>query len=153
MRVSGVPPCALLDPNQANFEDGAFPLPPWSTGGAGNWALSTDKAYTGTTSIKSPDFNGAGSSISNVTLEICDNFIGGSLHFWVLASVVPPHDIFMVYIDGEAAAQLVDINEWAEIDLQLEAGAHKVDFSYQYNMFQLDALPLSPPQRQGKCGN
>ena len=30
-----VPPCVPLDSNPDNFEDGTFPLPPWSTGGDG----------------------------------------------------------------------------------------------------------------------
>lgn len=147
--VSADIPCAPLDPNPDSFEDAAFPSMPWSTGGAGTWSVSTQNAYHGTTSIKSPDLDGAGvSSISNVTLEICDGFIGGILRFQAIASVMPPRDDFMIYIDGVSAAQLVDVHEWTGVELSLDAGPHRVDFSYQYNTSQLDQPP-STPQRQG----
>ena len=148
-------PCAPLDPNPDSFEGGAFPSPPWSTGGAGDWALSTEQAYNGTTSIKSPNLDGAEApAISNVTLKICnDDFIGGILRFQVIVSVLPPYDIFQGYIDGVTAAQLADVNEWNNVAFALDAGPHRVVFSYQYKNFGTfgsDQLPPSPPQRQGK---
>ena len=112
--------------------------------------LSTEKAYNGTTSLKSPFFEGSvAPAISNATLEICDSFTKGVLRFWVVASVMPPNDIFVVYIDGEAAAQIVDIHDWTEIELSLEDGPHKVEFSYQYNIFGVTPLP-GLTRRQGE---
>lgn len=80
--------------------------------------------------------------ISNATLEVCPDFEGGPLVFNVRASVLPPQDLFIVYVDGVAAAQLADVNEFDELRLELEPGPHIVDFSYQYNIFSLD--PDSP---------
>lgn len=80
--------------------------------------------------------------ISNATLEVCPDFEGGPLVFNVRASVLPPQDLFIVYVDGVAAAQLADVNEFDELGLELEPGPHIVDFSYQYNIFSLD--PDSP---------
>ena len=64
--------------------------------------------------------------------------------------MLPPSDIFVIYVDGESAAQLVDVNEWTDVALGLEPGPHRVDFSYQYNIFGVNPLPPSPPQRQGE---
>lgn len=143
--------CAPLDPNPDSFESAAFPLPPWSTGGAGNWTLSSENAFNGTTSIKSPNLDGSlVSSISNVTLDICDGFVGGSLQFDFIASVVPPHDTFIVYVDGANVLELSDVHEWTEApELRLNAGPHRVDFSYQYNPFELSQMPTSEAQRKG----
>lgn len=65
------------------------------------------------------------------------------------ASIQPPLDIFIIYVDGLAAAQLVDVNEWTPLALVLGPGPYTIDFSYQYNPFDLDVLPPSPPTRDG----
>lgn len=146
--------CVPLDPNPDSFEDGTFPSSPWSVSGEdGVWSVTTDKSFDGTTSLKSPTLEGSGavSSTSNATLIICkENFPGGVMRLQAYASVQPPTDIFIVYIDGEAAAQLVDVNEWTELALGLEPGPHVVNFSYQYNPFEVADLPPSPPTREGK---
>merc|ERR1711957_59603 len=148
--VRRFPSCASLSPNPDNFEDAEFPSLPWSTGGAGNWSLSTRHAYNGTTSIRAPKLDGVGmSSISNATLEICDGFTGGTLRFQAIASVMPPYDDFVVYIDGVSAAQLADVHEWTAVALELDAGPHRVDFSYQYNASRSDQMPPSSQLRQG----
>mmetsp|Transcript_28474 Transcript_28474/g.57297 ORF Transcript_28474/g.57297 Transcript_28474/m.57297 type:complete len:567 (+) Transcript_28474:69-1769(+) len=138
--------CVPLNPNPYTFEPpkNVFPIEPWTTGGDGVWAIdSTSDAYTGTYSIKSPNFDGEPTKqISNATLEICDDFEGGPLVFYARASVLPPQDVFIVYIDGVVAAQLVDVQTFEEVRLELKPGAHTVDFSYQYNIFNLD--PDSP---------
>ena len=88
--------------------------------------------------------------VSNSTIQICDEFPGGLLRFQVIASVQPPHDIFILYIDGESVAQLVDVNEWIPLAVGLDAGEHRIDFSYQYNPFSVADLPPSPPTREGE---
>mmetsp|Transcript_14522 Transcript_14522/g.23582 ORF Transcript_14522/g.23582 Transcript_14522/m.23582 type:complete len:117 (+) Transcript_14522:3-353(+) len=101
-------------------------------------------------SIKSPYLEDSeGPAISNATLVTCDFFPGGILQFKTIASVLPPHDIFIVYIDGEEAAQLVNVNEWTEPTLGLSPGAHRIDFSYQYNTFGVSPLPPNPATRLG----
>ena len=144
-----VPSCVPLDPNPDNFEDGTFPLPPWSTGGDGDWALSTEQAFNGTTSLKSPDLDGSQvTSVSNATLQICDDFLGGVLRLQVIASVLPPNDIFIIYVDGESEKQLVNMHEWKNVTLELEPGPHRVDFSYQYNTFGLETMPPSSSEER-----
>mmetsp|Transcript_9622 Transcript_9622/g.21698 ORF Transcript_9622/g.21698 Transcript_9622/m.21698 type:complete len:825 (+) Transcript_9622:721-3195(+) len=148
-------PCVPLDPNPDSFEDGTFPSSPWSTAGAdGVWAVSTEKAYdvndSGITSLRSPNLDGTTiPSVSNATLEICNDFLGGVLRLQVYPSVIPPRDIFIIYIDGEPAAQLVDVHEWTPVALGLQPGPHRIDFSYQYNSFGIDPLPPSPVTREG----
>lgn len=107
--IDSVEPCTTpLSPNPDSFEDGTFPALPWSTGGAGNWALSTDNAFDGSTSIKSPNLEGAEiASISNATLQVCSNFTGGTLRFQAISSVQPPNDIFIVYIDGVLVSVII----------------------------------------------
>jgi hypothetical protein len=64
-------------------------------------------------------------------------------------SVQPPTDIFSIYIDGESAAQLVDGKEFTDVALGVSPGQHTIVFSYQYNIFGVDPLPESPPERLG----
>ena len=67
----------------------------------------------------------------------------------MLASVLPPSDIFFIYVDGESAAQLVDVQEFTEVAIGIPPGVHTVDFSYRYNFFGANPLPPSPPERLG----
>ncbi len=69
--------------------------------------------------------------MSNATLEVCDDFLGGVLRMQVYASVEPPRDTFIIYIDGDEAAQLESVNEWQTLELGLTSGQHRIDFSYQ----------------------
>lgn len=134
-----------LNPNPYTFDppNNEFPIQPWTTGGDGVWAIDSSTASVGTYSIRSPNFDGEPiKQVSNATLEVCDDFEGGPLTFYAIASVLPPQDVFIVYIDGEVAAQLVDVQTFEEVKLELKPGAHRVDFSYQYNIFSLD--PDSP---------
>jgi hypothetical protein len=64
-------------------------------------------------------------------------------------SVQPPADIFVVYIDGESAAQLADNGEFSDVALGVSPGPHTIDLSYQYNPFSIPDLPESPPNRLG----
>jgi hypothetical protein len=157
VRSSGTPPptpvqepCVPLDPNPDSFEVGRFPQQPWSTAGDGLWALTHKKAFEGKKSIRSPIFeDGRAAAVSNATLQVCNDFPGGLLRLQVYASVLPPRDIFEIYIDGGSAAQMVDVNEWTVLELGLEPGPHRVDFSYQYNMTNTEA-ELSTPAPQNR---
>ena len=147
--------CVELSNNPDDFEDGTFPLPPWRTAGDGVWALTDEKAYSGTNSIRSPILESedvTSKLVSNTTLQICDDFLGGVMRLQAYASVQPPRDLFIIYVDGVAAAQLVDVNEWTPVALGLEPGSHRIDFSYQFNPFDVESLPPSPPTREGKFG-
>ena len=68
----------------------------------------------------------------------------------VRASVLPPTDVFVIFVDGVGVSQLVDVNEWTQAVVDVPPGSHVIDFSYQYNMFNVDPLPPSPPNREGK---
>jgi hypothetical protein len=71
-----------------DFEDGAFPVSPWTTGGDGVWAVDQTQVNAGIYSIKSPDlesiYNGTGLT-SNATLTLDDSFSGGVLNMRVYA--------------------------------------------------------------------
>ena len=150
------PPCDPLLPNPYDFEEVSFPVSPWSTTGEGDnlWSLTDDKAYSGITSLRSPLLEG-GKAESNATLQVCDTDLDGGylrqLQFQVIASVQPPLDIFIVSIDGETAAALVNVSEWRKIALALEPGPHTIDFSYQFNLVgdDLDNY-TSPTEREGE---
>ena len=138
-------------PGSENFESGMFPIPPWTTGGDGNWTIDEGDTYEGMYSVKSPDLSGATSkSISNITISTCDSYEGGTMSFGVRASVLPPTDLFKVYINGEEKLLLIDVNEWKEVTLDVPGGRQSIDFSYQYNPFDVDPLPpSSSPLREG----
>jgi len=145
--------CAPLDPNPYTFEppNNVFPEAPWTTGGDGVWAIDDTNAQEGTYSIKSPDLEGSeGTAVSNATLAICDDFAGGALTFNALAAVVPPYDIFVWFVDGVEVSRIAATAEWTPIPINLTPGAHRIDFQYQYNPFNLPELPADPPPiRQG----
>ncbi len=58
----------------------------------------------------------------------------------VYASVEPPRDIFLIYIDGVEAAQMESVNEWQTLELGLKAGPHRIDFSYLTTGMNVTAL-------------
>ena len=68
-------------------------------------------------------------------------------HYIDYVSVQPPLDLFTVYIDGEDAAQLVNVQEFTEVALGLSEGPHTIDFSYRFNPVNLPVLSPSPPER------
>ena len=145
--------CAPLDPNPYTFEppNNVFPNAPWTTGGDGVWAIDDTNAQEGTYSIKSPNLEGSeGTAVSNATLAICDDFAGGVLTFSVLAPVIPPYDVLVWFVDGVETSQLAGQPDWNTIPISLTPGAHRIDFQYQYNPFNLPELPPDPlPIRQG----
>ncbi|KAL7484796.1 hypothetical protein ACHAW6_010451 [Cyclotella cf. meneghiniana] len=135
-----------------DFENGVFPVPPWATGGDGVWAIDQSQVDKGLYSIKSPDFEAENLSlplVSNATLTLADDFSGGVMKISVFASVQPPRDIFTIFIDDESAAQVIDTQEFRVVELGVAPGPHTVNFSYQYNIFGVDPLPESPPDRLG----
>ena len=70
------------------------------------WTIDTENVDEGTYSIKSPDLQSTQTAgISNATLTL-DNFEGGLVRARVLASVAPPIDVFIIYVDGVSAAQV-----------------------------------------------
>ena len=64
-------------------------------------------------------------------------------------SVQPPRDIFTIFIDDESAAQVIDTQEFRVVEIGVAPGPHTINFSYQYNIFGVDPLPESPPDRLG----
>ncbi|KAL7542552.1 hypothetical protein ACHAXR_012900 [Thalassiosira sp. AJA248-18] len=134
-----------------NFESGSFPISPWTTSGDGSWTIDKGNTYEGMYSIKSPDLSGTASfpAVSNATISTCETFAGGTMTLGVKASVLPPSDMFGIFIDGINDIQLVDVNEWREVIVDLPPGRHVIDFSYQYNVFNLDPLLPSPPTIEG----
>lgn len=141
----------MLDPNPDSFESGHFPSPPWSTGGDGVWTLADDRFFDGDYSIISPDLDGSvGRAVSNATLQTCEEFSGGVLRLNAFASVFPPFDWFHIYVDGSVAGAMVDVNDWTTVELVLQPGLHTIDFSYEYNPFELSGLPPPPSSREGE---
>lgn len=139
--------CGLLTPNPDSFEVATFPQSPWSTSGNSVWAITTEKASNGSSSLRSPKLVGSSTPVtSNATLQVCDDFLGGVLRTMVYASVEPPRDIFIIYIDGVEAAELVGVNEWQTLELGLTSGAHTIDFSYQYT-----GKNVTNPTTEGEC--
>ena len=85
-----VPSVANVGELSWTFENGVFPEAPWTTEGAGVWAIDQTQVADGLYSIKSPDLEteyveGTGILVSNATLTLDDSFSGGVLKFKVLA--------------------------------------------------------------------
>lgn len=129
-----------------SFESGVFPISPWTTGGDGNWTIYEDRQSP--TWIKSPDLTGANSiAISNASVSICETFSGGTMSIIVLANVLPPTDVFKIYVDGVETMQLIDVNDWSLVAVDIAPGRHVIDLSFQYNIFSVD--PLSTDLSRG----
>lgn len=139
------------------FPDSFEEQPPWweawSTDGDGEWVITDKKAADGNFSLRSPVLEGSTMKMSNATLQICDDYLGGEFNFKVIASVGAPNDFFYVYIDSEKATYGT-LLEWTDQTFELEPGPHTIVFSYEYNKFNLDPLPPNPPTREGEydCG-
>ena len=92
------------------FDGGVFPIYPWTTGGDGNWTIHEDIVDQGTFFIKSPDLGGSASiAVANASVSTCETFLGGTMSITVLAGgVLPPTDIFGIYLDGVEKIGLIE---------------------------------------------
>jgi hypothetical protein len=92
------------------FDGGVFPISPWTTGGDGNWTVHEDIIDQGKFFIKSPDLGGSTSiAVANASVSTCATFLGGTMVITVVAGgVLPPTDIFGIYLDGEEKIGLIE---------------------------------------------
>jgi len=92
------------------FDGGVFPISPWTTGGDGNWTIHEDIIDQGNFFIKSPDLGGSTSiAVANASVSTCATFLGGTMFITVLAGgVLPPTDIFGIYLDGVEKIGLIE---------------------------------------------
>ena len=92
------------------FDGGVFPISPWTTGGDGNWTVHEDIIDQGKFFIKSPDLGGSASiAVANASVSTCATFLGGTMVITVVAGgVLPPTDIFGIYLDGEEKIELIE---------------------------------------------
>jgi hypothetical protein len=95
-----------------------FPISPWTTTGDGNWTIyNSDNTPTIepivatklVAWIQSPNLTGSTIiAIANASITTCDTFVGGIMSITILANVLPPTDIFNIYIDGIETVQLIE---------------------------------------------
>ena len=145
---------APLNPNPDSFETDSFPENPWFIDGDGEWSRSSDNAFDGSFSIKSPDFAGSNvPMIANATLLLGSDFRGGRFEFHYYASVSAPQDVLRVYLDGETIRTFFydesDPNVWDQSAYGLPPGEHEIVFSYQYNVFGLGENLVNVPRPGG----
>jgi hypothetical protein len=94
-----------------------FPISPWTTTGDGNWTIY-DRDNTPTMFetiatklawIQSPNLTGSTIiAIANASISTCETFVGGIMSITILANVLPPTDVFNIYIDGIETVQLIE---------------------------------------------
>jgi hypothetical protein len=94
-----------------------FPISPWMTTGDGNWTLydnddtptMLETIATKLAWIQSPNLTGSTIiAIANASVSTCDTFVGGIMSITILANVLPPTDVFNIYIDGIETVQLIE---------------------------------------------
>jgi hypothetical protein len=93
-----------------------FPISPWTTTGDGNWTIYDDdtptEAAAATTTkawIQSPNLTGSTTAaIANASVTTCETYLGGTMSITILANVLPPTDVFNIYIDGIETVQLIE---------------------------------------------
>lgn len=67
-----------------------------------------------------------------------------------LFPVVPPYDNLVWFLDGVEYSEIAGQSEWRQLSIPLAPGAHRIDFQYQYNPFNLPVLSDDQPAtRQG----
>lgn len=98
--------------------DSIFPISPWTTTGDGNWTIYDDDtpteaaAATATATkvwIQSPNLTGSTTTaIANASITTCETYLGGTMSITVLANVLPPTDVFNIYIDRIETVQLIE---------------------------------------------
>ncbi|KAL3822413.1 hypothetical protein ACHAXA_007420 [Cyclostephanos tholiformis] len=97
------------------FDGGVFPVLPWTTGGDGNWTIHEGITWRGKHSIKSPNLTVAGATsiaVANASVSTCPTFSGGIVSISVLAGgILPPTDVFGIYVDGVEMRQLIDLSK------------------------------------------
>ena len=107
------------------------------------WALSTERAFTGVYSIKSPilvndDSTQAQAEATFVTEPSWDS---GTLTFQVLASTEMPFDLFEYFVDGTKRGELDGKTEWEMVEVTMSPGGHIVSFRYTFSPVPLSVLP------------
>jgi hypothetical protein len=133
------------------FEDGQFPVPPFTTEGDALWTIDTERVRTGTYSIKSGalDLLDTTPKNSNVTFTTSPDWPDGTLVLSVLAGVQLPIDDFLYFVDGDFRGQVTGKNDWELLKINLPPGEHAVMFSYKSNPLGLQELP---PQSEDHIG-
>ena len=126
------------------FEKATFPDDPeWMTEGISPWALSTENAFTGKYSIKSPVLaNDDGVQAQAEAIFITDpSWDSGTLSFQVLAGSEMPYDTFEYFVDGAKRGELNRKTEWEMVEVTMSPGGHIVTFRYTFNPVPLSMLP------------
>ena len=168
-------PSTCFDKKLWTFEppENKFPnLPDWDNGDCRdlstnqliqcnkNWVIAFDQRDTGSFSLKSPSLDSLGiadpgnTKRASAQLYVCPTSPARALRFRVFPGAVRPFDRLVVLVDGVEAFQVRDANkigeEWITVPsaggYALTAGAHKIDFQYEYNPFGKDLaqVPVDP---------
>jgi len=164
--------CIPTFPGEWTFEspNNKFPNPPQWTNGVcrdfgnadingpevacnGDWQIAIDETID-LNSLRSPDFRNVGGGNTNTyrasaQLRICNDFAGGNLKFSVFPGSFRPWDRCILVVDGTAVYQTPDVTPnqaWLTVPslqgLPLGAGAHLIEWQYEYNPF---SVPLGTP--------
>mmetsp|Transcript_27146 Transcript_27146/g.65221 ORF Transcript_27146/g.65221 Transcript_27146/m.65221 type:complete len:697 (-) Transcript_27146:284-2374(-) len=153
----------MVPTQAAAFEDGfeegstAFPDEPWSLSNgdiyarrrkleeeeeAVDWAITTEEAYTGESSIKTPDLAIDGDATprwANVTLAVDEEWgTPGFLTFYAKTDL-GDDDYVDIWIDGDdLRGSLWQKADWVRYRIYVGPGSHDVTFAYAYNPFYYD---------------
>ncbi|EJK63311.1 hypothetical protein THAOC_16039 [Thalassiosira oceanica] len=128
------------------FEKATFPDDPeWMTEGTMPWVLSTERAFSGVYSIKSPILanNDAIKAQAEALFITEPSWDSGTLTFQVLAGSEMPFDTFEYFVDGTKRGELFGKTEWEMVEVSMSPGGHIVAFRYTFNPVPLAMLP--PP--------
>ncbi len=121
-----------------------------------NWGIDFNQADTGTFSLKSPSMDALGVGNTNTyrasaKLSICSTSPARNLRFRAFPGATDPFDRMMLLVDGIIVYRLRDASAVGEAwitspPISLSAGAHTIEFQYEYNHFgiNLATVPINP---------
>ena len=129
------------------FEDGTFPIAPWTTEGTVPWGIDTERVRTGSYSIRSGalDLSDIATEYSNLTFITSSDWPDGTMIISALVGTQLPIDELTYYVDGETRGKLTSNTEWQQLRISLPPGQHTILFSYVSNGFGLAELPPAEP--------
>ena len=110
-----------------NFESGNLSLLPWTTGGNGNWAVTTSPVHGGSYAAK------AAAMVDNQSsyLQVIKDCPAGTISFWYSVSSEQDYDVLMFYIDGVQQGAWSGLVPWTQATFPISAGSHT--FKWQYS--------------------
>ncbi|MGN0032729.1 MAG: T9SS type A sorting domain-containing protein [Candidatus Limimorpha sp.] len=114
-----------------DFESGGFTQNEWNNSSEHPWIISDNNPYEGLFSMKSGDFEGAGTSSIEITVNVPND---GIMSFYHRISCGDGYyygyDYGQFFIDGEFKCMIYGVKDWEMKQYNISAGEHTYQWVY-----------------------